>query len=173
MQRVRCNVWMGLLVRPAGQTSWTDQLDGPVLFTLSLGQFAYSKIDLSVCTLSQLRSPTKALFRAEKNSEIKKCGYRQCWGTHFWILRSWRGSNWGYPIKKKFKKLWLDIFLKSLYKNTAKRNMSSAIYALSMYSRLCMKMSSFLFVRACAFVYLKIYSPKNVTINKYKSNLAR
>ena len=53
---------MGLLVRPAGQTSWTDQLDGPVLFIRSLGQFAYSKIFLSVCTLSQLPRPTKALF---------------------------------------------------------------------------------------------------------------
>ena len=30
------------------------------------------------------------------------------------------------------------------------RNMSSAVCASSMYSRLCMKMSSFLFVRACA-----------------------
>ena len=35
-------------------------------------------------------------------------------------------------------------------KNTAKRNMSSAVCASSMYSRLCMKMSSFLFVRSCA-----------------------
>ena len=35
-------------------------------------------------------------------------------------------------------------------KNTAKRNMSSAVCALSMYSRLCMKMSSFLFVRTWA-----------------------
>ena len=32
-------------------------------------------------------------------------------------------------------------------KNTTKRNMSSALCASSMYSRLCMKMSSFLFVR--------------------------
>ena len=79
---------MGLLVGPAGRTSWTDQLDGPpgrttwtdqldgparrtswmdqqdrpVLFIWSLGQFAYSKTILSVCTLSQLPSPTKALF---------------------------------------------------------------------------------------------------------------
>ena len=41
----------------------------------------------------------------------------------------------------------------SLNKNTAKRNMSSAVCASSMYSRLCMKMSSFLFVRACAMPY--------------------
>ena len=34
--------------------------------------------------------------------------------------------------------------------NTAKRNMSSAVYASSMYSRLCMKMWSFLFVRVWA-----------------------
>ena len=32
-------------------------------------------------------------------------------------------------------------------KNTAKRNMSSAVCALSIYSRLCVKMSSFLFAR--------------------------
>ena len=38
----------------------------------------------------------------------------------------------------------------SLKKNAAKWNMSSAVYASSMYSRLCMKMSSYLFVRACA-----------------------
>ena len=43
-------------------TLYTDQLDGPVLFIWSLGQFAYSKIFLLVCTLSQLLSPTKALF---------------------------------------------------------------------------------------------------------------
>ena len=35
-------------------------------------------------------------------------------------------------------------------KNTAKRNMFSAMCALSIYSRLCMKMLSFLFVRAWA-----------------------
>ena len=35
-------------------------------------------------------------------------------------------------------------------KNTAKRNMSSAVCASSMYSRLCIKMPAFLFVRACA-----------------------
>ena len=29
MQYVRCNVLIGLRVRPAGQTSWMDQLDGP------------------------------------------------------------------------------------------------------------------------------------------------
>ena len=55
--------WTDQLDGPAGRTSWTDQLDGPVLFIWSLGQFAYSKIDLLVCTLSQLLSPTKALFR--------------------------------------------------------------------------------------------------------------
>ena len=39
-----------------------DQLDSPVFYIWSLGQFTYSKIDLSVCMLSQLPSPTKALF---------------------------------------------------------------------------------------------------------------
>ena len=57
-----CNWHHVQLDRSAGRTSWTNQLDGPVLFTWSLGQFAYSKIGLSVCTLSQLPSPTKALF---------------------------------------------------------------------------------------------------------------
>ena len=58
--------WTDQLDAPAGRTSlrtsWTDQLDRPVLFIWSLGQFQYSKIFLSVCTLSQLPSPTKALF---------------------------------------------------------------------------------------------------------------
>ena len=40
--------------------------------------------------------------------------------------------------------------LETLSKNTAKRNMSSAVCASSMYSRLCTKMSSFLFVHAWA-----------------------
>ena len=51
-------------------------------------------------------------------------------------------------------------------KNTAKRNMSSAVCASSMYSRLCMKMSSFLFVRACAMprmLYLSCGIPYQVT----------
>ena len=55
-------IWMDQLDGPAGQTSWTDQLDGSVFYTWSLGHFAYSKIDLSVCTLSQLPSLKKALF---------------------------------------------------------------------------------------------------------------
>ena len=55
-----CN--MDQLDRPAGWINWTDQLDGPVLYNRKLGQFAYSMIDLSVCKLSQLLSPTKALF---------------------------------------------------------------------------------------------------------------
>ena len=44
----------------------------------------------------------------------------------------------------------LEHFYLPMKKNTAKRNMSSAVCASSMYSRLCMKMSSFLFVHACA-----------------------
>ena len=43
------------------QISETDQLDGQVLYFRSIGQFAY-KMDFSVCTLLQLRSPTEALF---------------------------------------------------------------------------------------------------------------
>ena len=60
------------LVHPAGWTSWTDKLDRPVLFIWSLGQFAYSKIFLSVCTLSQLPSPTKALFFDPSSSFTRK-----------------------------------------------------------------------------------------------------
>ena len=50
-----------------GERGWvschsSNQPDGPVLLIWGLGQFAYSKIFLSVCTLSQLPSPTKALF---------------------------------------------------------------------------------------------------------------
>ena len=56
---------MGLLVWPAGRTRWTDQLDRPVHFIWSLGQFAYSKIFLSVFTLSQLPSLTNALFSSD------------------------------------------------------------------------------------------------------------
>ena len=44
--------WTDQLDGPAGQTIWTDHLDRPVLFIWSLGQFAYSKIFLSVCALS-------------------------------------------------------------------------------------------------------------------------
>ena len=35
----------------AKRVCYTAQLDKPVLYISSLGQFAYSKIDLSVCTL--------------------------------------------------------------------------------------------------------------------------
>ena len=59
--------WTNQLDGPAGWTSWMDQLDRPVLLFWSLGQFAYWKIDLSVCTLSQLLSPMKALFTKEWN----------------------------------------------------------------------------------------------------------
>ena len=40
----------------------TNQLDGSVLYFWSFGQVSYSKIDLSVCALPQLPSPTKALL---------------------------------------------------------------------------------------------------------------
>ena len=58
MCKIQCVNWS------ASQTSWTNQLDRLVLFIWSLGQFAYSKIFLSVCTLSQLPSPTKALLKS-------------------------------------------------------------------------------------------------------------
>ena len=49
--------WTDQLDGPAGRTSWTDQVDRPVLFIRSFGQFAYTKIGVSVCTMSQLPSP--------------------------------------------------------------------------------------------------------------------
>ena len=55
------------------------------------------------------------------------------------------GSKIGNFLIGKIKEILLI-----LLKNTAKRNMSSAVCASSIYSRLCMKMSSFLLVRACA-----------------------
>ena len=45
----------------------------------------------------------------------------------------------------------------TLPKNTAKQNMSSAVCVSSMYSHLCMKMLSFLFVCACAMPRLICY----------------
>ena len=62
-----------------------DQLDGSArrnsyadLFSIvrSFGRFAYSKIDLSVCTLSQLPSPTKALFISRDVPRIQKLNFR-------------------------------------------------------------------------------------------------
>ena len=47
----------------ARRIGWTDQQDGSVLYAWSLGQFAYSKIYLSVCTSSKLTSPTKAFLK--------------------------------------------------------------------------------------------------------------
>ena len=55
------NSWMDQLDGKAGWTCLTDLLDGQVHFILSLGQIAYSKIDLLVCLLPQLLSPMKAL----------------------------------------------------------------------------------------------------------------
>ena len=87
---------MGLLVKPAGRTSWTDQLDGLARQTSLAGQLdgpagqtswtdqfflfealASSNIQrffLSVCTLSQLPSPTNALFvcQGDAKSQFQK-----------------------------------------------------------------------------------------------------
>ena len=72
--------WTDQLDRSAGQIRWTDPLDGPAerpngqtsFFIWSLGQFAYSKIFLSVCTLSQFPSPTKALLYNDSNNCYQK-----------------------------------------------------------------------------------------------------
>ena len=82
---------MGLLVRPAGRTSWTDKLDRPVLFIWSLGQFAYSKIDLSVqfvhcCSFRVRQRPCFSIRKAKmvivlevsgRNSSISPQNYDQ------------------------------------------------------------------------------------------------
>ena len=64
--------WTDHLDRPAGWTSWTDQLDVPVFFIWSLGQFASSKIFLSVCALSHLLSLTKAFFWKRGSNKAKQ-----------------------------------------------------------------------------------------------------
>ena len=53
------------------------------------------------------------IFRVEKDSAIKKWGHRQCWGGHFWRLRTLRGKM-GVPHEKKVQNFWLNIFLKPL-----------------------------------------------------------
>ena len=63
--------------RSAKRLSQTDQLDGPVLFKVSIIQFAYLKIDLSVCTSLQLLSPPKALFILLWNSYYKKISKKE------------------------------------------------------------------------------------------------
>ena len=64
--------------RPAARTSWTDQFSW-------FGQFAYSKIDPSVCTLSQLRSQTKAFFSSKINITINESVSLFC--RQFWSYR--------------------------------------------------------------------------------------
>ena len=63
----RCNVKMGLLVRPAGRTSWTDQLDGPAGRTSWTGQFFSSE--------------------ALASSHIRRFSFQfvHCWS--FWVRR--------------------------------------------------------------------------------------
>ena len=75
---------------------------------------------------------------------LEKCLYFLGLSSSFiLILNSGNANSW-VPTSKLFHRFVIN------GKNTAKRNMSSAVCASSMYSRLCMKMSSFLFVRACA-----------------------
>jgi len=61
-------------------TGKTDQVDGPVLHFQRFDQFEYSKIDLSVCTLAQLLSPTKALFFVSNLNTVKVV-FRLCRGS--------------------------------------------------------------------------------------------
>ena len=67
------------------------------------------------------------------------------------------GSRQEESIEKLIKRPRLDgnMFANNiLSKNTAKRNMSSAVCASSMYSRLCMKMLFFLFLRTCVMPHM-------------------
>ena len=59
-----------------------------------------------------------------------------------------------------------DSVTESLEKDTAKRNMSSAVCDLSRYCRLCMKMSSFCFVcaRAMPCILIKGCLTKNLAV---------
>ena len=87
--------------------------------------------------------------------------YKHNW-SYIWILLlllAWIAIGTAYHLqvfhncihlKQKQCLRWTWNLLHFNYKNTAKRNMSSAVCASSMYSRLCMKMSFFLFLRACA-----------------------
>ena len=61
--------------------------------------------------------------------------------------RKWRNLLFLKLQKNNFAS---SVITKLKDKNTAKPNMSSTVCALSMYSRICMKMSSFLFVCSCA-----------------------
>ena len=109
--------WTYQLVGPAGRTSWTDQLDRPVLFIWSLGQFAYSKIFLSVCTLSQLPSPTKALFLFFSDDSPQ-------WGNEN-ISFVFSSSSGGIPITGELLQIWVKI---SSEKNCSKFGSISHIW---------------------------------------------
>merc|ERR1719206_114627 len=85
------------------------------------------------------------------NTQLWACGVHSFRGppSHFLL-----GKDCLCIIRKNLCHIWFEMYEKNYIgkmskKNTAKRNMSSAVCASSMYSRLCMKMSSFLFVRAC------------------------
>ena len=79
--------WTDQLDGLAGHPSWTnqmeDQLDGPVLFIWSLGQFTYLKIALSVCTFSQLARRRKCA-----RAHCIACAhvYASCAHVFVWIL---------------------------------------------------------------------------------------
>ena len=96
-----------------GSAKWvylTDQLDGSVLYIWSLSQFAYSKIDLSVCTLPQLPSPKKNLFfkyPLDRKFTAKATLWNGAEGFGYWIMlleRTKRFSTLAWKAIKKYRK---------------------------------------------------------------------
>ena len=89
---------------PAERTSCSDQLDGPFFFIWSLGQFAYLHIFLLVCALSQLPSPTKALF--EDGAQLEVISETTLLSLVILTDLSW-GRNTEFICQKARRKLWI------------------------------------------------------------------
>ena len=85
--------------RSAKSVYWRDDLDGPVLLIWNYGLFIYSKIALSVCTLSQLLSLTKALLSGDRMLPLPLTNLNDIWEI-FQCLNSCLGLSlsWGINI---------------------------------------------------------------------------
>ena len=89
------------------------------------------------------------LENPHKSKYVNKSVYltlkeRDYWDPFFHLYKAYQ------TFEIKIYEIYECKYWHSTIKNTAKRNMSSAVCASSMYSRLCMKMSSFLFVHTWA-----------------------
>ena len=80
--------WTNEINESTRQTSWTEQLDRPVLYTWSLGQFAYSKIDLSVCIFFSFQVRRRPCFRIEIITPplIDDVAVFECWQS----VKTWK-----------------------------------------------------------------------------------